>query len=852
MAQETAPPAVRGVEKFNLSTGGMGLYRPETWGVISVNLRNPQDREVDLLATTHFVGDPTLQFGCRIWMPPHSRMRTWHPLRMPAVSDPEQKFFDMRTLVLSREEGGAEVLAMNDVGAMQFDQSLRISSAKPVTAYISEPGLAPSEGSSSANPIDLLLTARVERGQTGNLSNLAEPLAPAGEEMLDALDQLVIADDRILTDAAGIGAIRRWVAGGGRLWVMADQVSPEVLEALLGNEDALTVVDQVGLTSVSMINVSGVTVNSQFERDLDRPVTFVRVIAENARTAYQIDGWPAAFWKTYGDGQVLVTTLGPDGWLRARESRDPFPATESGDSFKTDFFPSEPLNSLAAEFFIRRPAPALPVSVVEDQIRLMVGYTIPSRGIVLGTLLGFSALLAVCGAWLSTKGQSEWLGVATPVLALIAAGLLLSAGMKSRSDVPDSTSSLQLIQAVPGTADIRVGGIAGVFTQGGTSTASLSGTRGGWMMPEMSGIEGTTRRMVWTDIDRWSWEDLPQNPGLRTIVTQSSGRAALPLSATAGFHSGVMSGQVMIPQGLQPTDAFFATNTGRIGLNISDDGRWTAGSDSVLGADQYLSAHVLSDEQQRRTRILSELLKSVPARPMPPVPTLYFWTKPWDVGMSYGPDALMTGSALVAVPVTWQRPEAGSEFIVPTPLLKFYEVDGPDGARPSGFFDTRAGVWVPRRGATSGWVAFDLPPEILPLELKRVDVTLKVIGAVGRLEVSGYKDGAVQSIKSWNNPVGTLTLSIDDTELVKLNDKGRLMFRIDAGIADAETWSGESPDGESSRTSAGEKVPAQDPNTSNTDLFSLEAPPTYWEFEEISTQITVGVPRRELATSPAL
>ena len=56
-------PAVppNAIENFNLSTGGTGLYRPETWGVIKVSLRNPQDHEVKLLATTHAVNEPTLQ-----------------------------------------------------------------------------------------------------------------------------------------------------------------------------------------------------------------------------------------------------------------------------------------------------------------------------------------------------------------------------------------------------------------------------------------------------------------------------------------------------------------------------------------------------------------------------------------------------------------------------------------------------------------------------------------------------------------------------------------------------------------------------------------------------------------------
>ena len=232
---EDSTPAVRGVERVNISTGGTGIYRPGKWGALRVSLRNPQDREVHLLATTHFKDDPTLQFGRRLWMPPHSRTVVWHPIQMPKIGNPDapgsggvvsldDKFFDVESQVMSTA-GGEETLAISESGALHFDQSIRVSSDTPTVAVIQPPFVEPSpHGAKWANPLDLLLTVRYERAQSRNIVPLPDEQLPACEEVLGTLDQLFLVDDRITENLAVITAIRRWVASGGRLWIMADRV----------------------------------------------------------------------------------------------------------------------------------------------------------------------------------------------------------------------------------------------------------------------------------------------------------------------------------------------------------------------------------------------------------------------------------------------------------------------------------------------------------------------------------------------------------------------------------------------------------------------------------------------------
>lgn len=826
-AQES-PSATKKIGKFEVSKSGVGAYRPEKWGAARLTVQNPNPTELNLTASTHLTEDTSLQYGRQIWAPPKSVMNSWHLIKMPAAK-PEQKFFELRTLVMTRE-GDVETLAKSDLGAMQFDQGFTVADPTPVTVAILPKGIQESTKSLWSNTLDLVRTARNERGMKSNLIfAMEDPLLPATEEAWDVTDHIVIADDGISNDLAGISSIRRWVAGGGSLWIMADQVSPELLEKLMGDEAAITVVDRVELTQVSLIKATGADSFPPFERELDRPAPLVRVIAENIEPAFYVDGWLAAFWKPYGQGRILVTTLGSDGWLRPRRADDRESA--AGVNYQTIFFSGEPLNNLSAGFFVPRSQVPFHQDVIEEQVRETIGYSIPGRGIILGTLLGFTGVLAVCAAWLSRSGHLEWLGAATPVAAMISAGILASTGVLYHSAIPSSTSVIQMVQAVPGTNDVRMIGVAGIYNGGGETKDQISGQSGGLVTPDSSGLEGVTRRLLWSDIDRWSWENITQKPGMRTALTQTSSANPVAIAGEARIETNGLSGRVMLPSGLQMTDAILATSTGRVALTMANDGQWTADQDSVLLPNQFIKASILGDEQQRRTLIMSEMLLPQPNKRVPPVPTIYGWTKAWDTGFSYGQEAPVTGSSLVAIPISWTAGPPGQECTIPSPLLSFQEVTGPDGYRPSGFFDFRENKWQQKSGETSSWIAFDLPREIMPVTLKRATITFKVTGAVGRLKISGFKDGQVQPIQTWENPVGTLTHVIEDGSLIPLDANGRFIFRIDAGLSNAAAFSQGTAPAEGSET---ETPVVNDSNLTN-----------YWQFEEISAQITVDTPSQE-------
>ena len=276
-----------------VSPFGVDAYVPNKWGSLNVQLVNPTNEPLELLSTTYFEEEPTLQFGRRVWIPPRSRIEVWHPILVPQVSADVTQF-NLRSLVMDAREA-REVLIRSDSGYLQHEAILRRTVDTPVTGLIDTHDESQSEESEAA--YELLIAARLQADLNRQIKLLSDRMLPTGEESLQALDQLVIADSRIANDGAGLSAIRRWLFGGGRVWVMLDRVDPRVLESLLGDEFTGEVVGRVGLTTVRMESTDALG-RERWTQEYERPVEFVRMVVSDVDVAYSIDGWPAAFSMT--------------------------------------------------------------------------------------------------------------------------------------------------------------------------------------------------------------------------------------------------------------------------------------------------------------------------------------------------------------------------------------------------------------------------------------------------------------------------------------------------------------------------------------------------------------------------
>jgi hypothetical protein len=224
-------------------------------------------------------------------------------------------------------------------------------------------------------------------------------------------------------------------------------------------------------------------------------------------------------------------------------------------------------------------------------------------------------------------------------------------------------------------------------------------------------------------------------------------------------------------------------------VELSDDGSFTADASAVLSDEQYLGAGLMSDEQNRRGRVLAALLADSTKRNYPLRPTLLLWTDPWPLGLLFDERMRREGAALVAAPISFERPPPKTEVTIPPPLLPYRETVGPDGAVPVGLYDYRHHEWQEKSQATSVWLRFQVPQELLPLTPQSAKLVVRVTGPVGQFEIAAHQNGQAVPVKAWTRPVGTLTAEITDPDHLAIDADGGLLLRVAAGDPNRPTSS---------------------------------------------------------------
>ena len=765
------------------SSGGVHAYAPGKWGSLHINLVNNRDLPRDLLCATYFDDEPTLQYGRRVWLPARSQLRTSQPILIPSMTPEQGRSLNFRSLVLDASTSD-EVLLRDEAGHMLHDGAILVTHQSFITGLIDDRVEAGGEQPNSV--VDLAIACRINEGQSRQLA-LPSNLQLAHDEYgLQALDHLILASDRLADDAGAVTSVRRWLFGGGSLWVMLDRTDPRILELLLGDQFNGHVVDRVGLTTVRINRAVTDGSKPPVEvTDYETPVEFVRVAVQDVDVAYEVEGWPAAFRMKCGTGRLLVTTLGSRAWMIPRNGaaagqpavQPNSPASRDGAS-QFHLRPTVPMSNLATDFLAARLPVLLPASALETQVGEYIGYSIPTRGLILGILAGMLILLVACGSWMYARNAVEQMGWIGPLLAILVSAVLLQIGRSNRHSIPDATAGLQFVQPIPGTDDVQSHGVMAVYHREG-SQEPIRATRGGRLVPDMSGVDGTVRRMVWSDLDKWSWEHLPQSAGQQSSAFAVSNVTVPRIEARATFASEGLQGRVLgVPK---LTDAILATRDGRMGVTLRDDGTFVARSEDVFGHEQFLAADMLADEQDRRRRTLEKLLTDKHRRDYPQQPLLLAWTDRPNTDFHFGDNLSSRGSTLIAIPLVLERPRDSLEFVIPSPWMTYRNTNAPDGTPPPAMWNYNLKEWQERAAPSSAWLRFQVPRELLPVAASRARVVIQVTGPVGRLELMGLRDGAAQTIQTIIDPVGRLVLEVADSTLLQISGNGELVLGLNAG-----------------------------------------------------------------------
>jgi hypothetical protein len=564
----------------------------------------------------------------------------------------------------------------------------------------------------------------------------------------------------------------------------------------------------------------------------DEPVPFVRLVTTPQEEVwYTVNGWPAAFWKSYGAGRVLVTTLSPQAWMgvnasswaaaeqsrlenikAARFGQDDLPpepaapaspppppptpevpqppgrpgmpnpaATSNNPAEFSLYVPNEPMQRLAADFLGARPPEASVESLVGEQAGDYIGYQIPRRSQVLSILFGFVGALVVAALALWRAQRLQHLGWFVPVLSLLAGGALIWLGEKTSSASPSAMSVVQLVNGVPGSHEYQSNGFGAIYSPNG-GEKELGSDRGGRIVTSMAGDSGTNRRMEWTDLGKWRWVNREEMRGQRSMTMTRSGTTLKPFIAEATFGPQGLVGQLQLGDAQGVSDAVISTNWGRLGVELNPDGTFVAAADNVLTRNQYLASQFLTDEQSRRQKTLKRVLDSVDSVARKSAVQIFAWSDPWVDGLALDPERTVKGSALVQMPLTITRPAPGTDYLIPSPLLPFRNQrgTGPDGLTSSPIWNFLKNEGADRDLPGTAWFVFEPPASLLPFEAVSARLRVEVSGPIGRLEVAGWKNGELQVLKEWMDPVGLLELSIDDPAVLQVTDGG-VLLRFSAG-----------------------------------------------------------------------
>ena len=769
------------------SAAGFRRYRPGGWSVVGVSASNPTDEAAEVLAVVYFSQDPTLQYGRKIWVPPHSIISSTCPIRLPDSLEPGAGHVSLIPIPIDQTDG-TDKRGLSHADAMGRSRPLLVNDDSIAVGILGDYTYPPPSADATLfhagpepaqtmpdDPVyDLVLACRKAAGLSRRVSILDAQELPADAASLDGLDVLVLCSDHLTLDPDATALVRDWLLRGGYLWIMLDEVGQESTTLLLGGAFSSVVVDQVKRTELQIEDVRTDHVPDELTNlEFEEPVAFARVLPGDVTITDKVDGWPASFWQPFGEGKVFYTTLGPHAWYRPAMPGDPRPKNKSEE---VPFVPRQPLVRLANLVFAEnRPGP-FDVAVVEPYLTEQIGYRILSREVVAAILATFCGTLCVVGVWLwkiGRLGHLLWLG---PAFALGTSLAFFGMATTARNAVPPTAALWQRIVVEPGGATGHVSGLAALYNPV-ASDSPLGATRGGQFQPDMDAMGGSRRRLVWTDEGAWHWEGLSLPPGIRTAPLTHVLHLEEAIDCRARFGPSGLTGALDSSPFSQVEDAVIVVpGQPALTTRIRADGSFGAGANDVLASGEFLADTWLSDVQQRHTNVYRLLLQTTAEKITSKRPVLHFWASSAEDGFTF-PQSNQIGSALVSIPVRLERSPPGTGVAVPASFLPFRGIIGPDGHRPSAY-SSLAREWGELTTAATEWLRFQVPESVLPMELTCAVVTLDVRAPSRLVEILGLCGETPVVVKELTHPIGTYQTVIERQDLLQLDDQGGLTIAV--------------------------------------------------------------------------
>jgi hypothetical protein len=298
--------------------------------------------------------------------------------------------------------------------------------------------------------------------------------------------------------------------------------------------------------------------------------------------------------------------------------------------------------------------------------------------------------------------------------------------------------------------------------------------------------------MIWSDLDRWHWENLQLPAGMHLAPFRWDTEVTAGLKAVATVSASGLQGSISAGPFEDLADAIITSPTrSQLAVTFGDDHRFSAGADSVLAAGQFLTGTLVSDLQRRRQELMRNLLRRAEQVPYADRPTLLTWAAPLATGFDFGDVAQQLGAALIAIPLELERPASGTEFVIPSPLVDFQAIPAPGRPAVGTLYDNVKRAWLGER-TTAGdvYLRFQVPPSLLPVEVQAVTMVLNIAAPNRTLQLLGHNGERYELVERRNSPVGIVRLEIDQADLLQMDEDGGLRFGLEVGDLAGEAKAG--------------------------------------------------------------
>ena len=768
----------------DMRAAGVGRYVANRWGVVKGRIANPNDQPVSSMVVVTPTSSNGVQFARQVQVPARTSFEAVWPVHITSVSP--SGGVDFRYLFFPNGEDDGVIRHAKDDKEIPSFSGVSQQNPLPLCGLISDAD-KPTERASVAHQILAVMRYASLRNTSVVQVNPAE-ITP-GNECLDAMDQLAIADSQLTRFPQACEAIRLWVQGGGRLMIMMDRSGPEVLESLLGDSLPLTLVGETTTNKVTLeINADYPAIQYPARsviRQFDEPIRYLRVVPGSGETIWTIDGWPVALRTGVGKGVVTVTTVSSDVFIEHSQVR-------------SDGVPSHTMiassRRMLESFSALREAPILTSATAADAAAALIGYEIPSKNLAMILLAIFPISLLVAGLFLQRRALGERLVVVVPALAILAALPAAAVGFRARSVAPATIIETSLIQSSPGFTELPADGFATVFVPAPRQLQASSRTSA-----KLDVVADATnadyRRLIWKGLQDVAWINLEQPAGLRTYPMKATRKLQSPWRALTTFDENGIRGTLPSGEDLNPVDAMLAgVNHENLALNLGDNGEFSAGVADSLVPGQFFRSALVQDEQKFRAALMRSVFfnpSSTTAESFPTTASLVYWSTVNNSALDFADTEIRRQrSILVVQPLELLPPEAGKPITIPSPLLQYRSVATIEGGVGSVFSNMNR-QWLTQEVAATTLLEYQLPKVCLPFAVSSANLEI-VIRAGSRIVTldSGEREH-LQQIAELRSPLGSQTISIPPEVVQQTCLSGKLYLQIRVNDLDAEMKAGD-------------------------------------------------------------